>query len=163
VDERWGGSIEESLDFNRPSSSIGLEFEIPFGNRLARAVLKRAQLQRRQAIEGYMQQIKVIEQDVSVALRDVDTSWEEITKRREAVFQAKDSLLAIQQRRENDEPLTPTFVQLELDSQQTLASARSEESQVIARYNIAIAQLERAKGTLLRYNNIVMAEAQLQK
>ena len=163
VDERWGGAIEDSLDFHRPSSSVGLEFEIPFGNRLARSVLQRAQLQRRQALEGYEQQINIIEQDVSVALRDVSTSWEEITKRREAVFQANDSLLAIQQRRENDEPLTPVFVQLELDSQQTLASARAEEAAAIARYNTAIARVERAKGTLLRYNNIVMAEQQLQK
>jgi outer membrane protein len=163
VDDEWGGAVEDSLDFHSPSGSIGLEFEIPFGNRLARAVLRRAQLQRRQAIEQYMALIKQIEQDVSVALRDVNTSWEEIVKRRDAVFLAADSLRAIQQRRENDEPLTPTFVQLELDRQQELANAQAEEAQATSRYNIAIAQLERAKGTLLRYNNVVMAEQQMQQ
>jgi outer membrane protein TolC len=163
VDGDWGGAVEDSFDFHEPSSSVGLEFEIPFGNRLARAVLKRAQLQRRQAIEQYMALIKQIEQDVSVALRDVDTSWEEMVKRRDAVFLAADSLRAIQQRRENDEPLTPTFVQLELDRQQELANAQAEEAQATARYNIAISQLERAKGMLLRYNNIVMAEQQMQQ
>ena len=163
VDERWAGAIEDSYDFHQPSASIGLEFEIPFGNRLARAVLRRAQLQRRQAIEQYMGLIKQIEQDVSVSLREVDTTWEEIVTRRRAVFQAADSLRAIQQRREADEALTPTFVQLELDSQQTLANARAEEAQAISRYNIAIAQLERSKGMLLRYNNITMQEQQLQQ
>ena len=163
VDDEWGGAVEDSLDLHSPSGSIGLEFEIPFGNRLARAVLKRAQLQRRQAIEQYMALIKQIEQDVSVALREVNTSWEEMVKRRDAVFLAADSLRAIQQRRENDEPLTPTFVQLELDRQQELANAQAEEAQATAQYNIGIARLEQAKGTLLRYNNVVMAEQQMQR
>jgi len=142
---------------------VQLEYEIPFGNRLARSVLRRAQLQRSQAIEGYIQQIKLIEQEVSTALREVDTSYNEIIKRREAVFRSKDSLRAIQQRREADEALTPTFVQLELDSQQTYANARAEEAQAIRSYNVGISRLERAKGTLLRYNNVVMQEAQLQR
>ncbi len=163
VSQDIDSAVEDSFDFHRPSSSIGLEFEIPFGNRLARSVLRRAQLQRGQAIEQYAGLIKQIEQDVSVGLREVDTSYDEIVKRRRAVFLAADSLRAIQQRREADEALTPTFVQLELDSQQTLANARAEEAQAIASYNVAISRLERAKGTLLRYNNIVMQEQQMQR
>ena len=161
--EDFGNAYDERWEFREPSYSIGFEFEIPFGNRLARAVLRRAQLQRRQAVEQYVALIKIIEQEVSVSLRDVDTSWDEIISRRRAVYQAADSLRAIQQRREADEPLTPTFVQLELDSQQTLANARAEEAAAISRYNVAIAQLERAKGMLLRYNNIVLQEQQLQR
>jgi outer membrane protein TolC len=161
--EDLGDAFDANFEFREPSYSVGFEFEIPFGNRLARAVLRRAQLQRSQSIEDYARQILQIEQDVSVALRDVDTSYEEIVERKSATFTAADSLRAIQQRREgNAEPLTPTFVQLELDSQQTLANARIEEAQAISRYNIAISRLERAKGTLLRYNNIVMQEKQLQ-
>jgi outer membrane protein TolC len=143
---------------------VQLQFEIPFGNRLARAVLRRAQLQRSQAITEYARQIQQIDQDVSTALREVNTSYDEIVKRRDAVFLAADSLRAVQQRREADAAaLTPEFVQLELDRQQELATAQGEEAQAVQSYNTAIAQLERAKGTLMRYNNIVMAEAQLQK
>lgn len=163
VGEDIGEAFDSSFEFREPSYSVGLEFEIPFGNRLARSVLRRAQLQRGQAIDEYARQIKQIEQDVSTALREVDTTYEEIVKRRRAVFLAGDSLRAIQQRREADVPLTPEFVQLELDRQQTLANARADEAQAISAYNTAIAQLERAKGTLLRYNNILMQERQLQR
>jgi outer membrane protein len=156
-------AFKNASEFHEPSYTLGLEFEVPFGNRLAHSVRRRAQLQRGQAIAGYDQQIQIIEQEVSVSLREIDTSYEEIYKRGQAVFQSFDSLQAIQQRRENNEPLTPVFVQLELDSQQTLANARAEEAQAIASYNIAISRLERAKGTILRYNNIVMQEQQLQK
>ena len=106
---------------------------------------------------------QIIDQDVSTSLREVNTSYDEIVKRARAVFLAYDSLRAIQQRREADEALTPTFVQLELDSQQTYANARAEEAQAIQNYNTAIARLERNKGSLLRYNNVVMQETQLQR
>jgi outer membrane protein TolC len=159
-----GNAFDQQSEGRPPSYSVSFEFEIPFGNRLARAVLKRAQLQRSQAITEYARQIQQIDQDVSTSLREVNTSYDEIVKRREAVFQAADSLRAVQQRREADAAaLTPEFVQLELDRQQELANARAEEAQAIQSYNTAIAQLERAKGTLMRYNNIVMQEAQLQR
>lgn len=158
-----GEAFDSDFEFREPSYSAGLQFEIPFGNRLARAVLKRAQLQRNQALAQYQGLIKQIDQEVSTSLREVDTTYETIVKRARAVFLAGDSLRAIQQQREADAPLTPEFVQLELDRQQELANARAEEAQAITQYNIAIAQLERAKGSLLRYNNIVMQERQLQK
>lgn len=161
--EEFSDAAEEQSELRDPTFSIGFEFEIPFGNRLARAVLRRAQLQRGQAIQQYAALIKDVEQDVSVSLREVETTWEEITKRRNAVFQSADSLRAIQQRREADEPLSPTFVQLELDSQQTLANARAEEAQAISNYNTAILRLERSKGMLLRYNNVVLQEEQTER
>ena len=161
--EDLGEAFDANFEFREPSYSVGFEFEIPFGNRLARAVLRRAQLQRSQSIDEYARQILQIEQEVSVSLREVNTSYDEIVERRNASYLAADSLRAIQQRREAQEALTPVFVQLELDSQQTLANARAEEEQAISRYNIAISRLERAKGTLLRYNNIMMQETQLQR
>ena len=56
------------------------------------------------------------------------------------------------------EALTPTFVQLKLDQQAELADAAIRESTAISDYNFAIARLEQAKGTLLRYNNILLEE-----
>ena len=156
----FSDAVEVQSELRSPTGSIGFEFEIPFGNRLARAVLNRARLQRGQAMRQYQLLIQEVELNVSRSLREVDTSWEEIERRRAAVFQAADSLLAIQQRREADEPLTPEFVSLELERQQTLANNRAEEAQAISAYNTAILNLERSKGMLLRYNNIVLQEQQ---
>ena len=65
---------------------------------------------------------------------------------------------AIEEKERANEPLRPEFVQLKLDTQQRYAEAMHSEAQAIAGYNIALAQLERAKGTLLRYNNVLLQE-----
>jgi outer membrane protein TolC len=156
-----GQALKDQRHWEDVSSSIGLELEIPIGNRAARAIYRRVQLQRLQAITQYKNQIDLVQQEVKTSLRDVETSWAEITQRRQARFAAADSLLAIKQREEAGEALTPTFVQLQLDAQERLARAEAEEAAAVSNYNVAIAQLERAKGTLLRYNNVVMEEEPL--
>jgi len=52
----------------------------------------------------------------------------------------------------------PAQQQLVLDQQERVAESQRAEAEAIANYNIAIAKLEQAKGTLLRYNNIVMEQ-----
>jgi outer membrane protein TolC len=156
-----GQAFKDQKEWEDISSSVGLELEIPIGNRAARAIFRRVELQRLQSIEQYQGLIDTVSAEVTTSLRDVRTSWEEIVQRRQARFAAMDSLLAIRERREAGEALTPEFVQLELDAQERLARAAAEESAAQANYNIAISRLERAKGTLLRYNNVVMAEEPL--
>jgi outer membrane protein TolC len=156
-----GQALKDQRQWEDVSSSIGLELEIPIGNRAAWAIYRRVQLQRLQAITQYKNQIDLVQQEVKTSLRDVETSWDEIRQRRQARFASADSLLAIKQREEAGEALTPTFVQLQLDAQERLARAEAEEAAAISNYNVAISQLERAKGTLLRYNNVVMEEESL--
>ena len=156
-----GQAAKDQRQWEDISSSIGLELEVPIGNRAARAIYRRVELQRFQAIDQFHNLADTIQVEVKTALREVNTAWEEIVERRAARFAAQDTLLGIQQRVEADEPLTPEFVQLQLDAQERLARAASEEAAAIALYNTAIAQLEQAKGTLLRYNNVVMVEEPL--
>lgn len=158
LDENLGGAFDTQADFNHFSWSIGLEFEIPIGNRAARAVYQRSLLQRQQAIEQYRLLIEQVALDVKQAAREVETSWNEIVTSRAARFAADQALTAIQQREDAKEPLTPTFVQLKLDTQERLATARSNEAQAISTYNNALAALERSKGTLLRYVNVQLEE-----
>ncbi|MDB5331657.1 MAG: putative efflux system outer membrane protein [Phycisphaerales bacterium] len=148
---QWGNSSHAGW-------SLGLNFELPLGNREARSVYRRSWLQYEQAIAQYQNLLSQVTLDVTQALREVGTTWHEMDGRRRARFATADELAALEDRRANGEPLTPTFVQLELDSQERLAEARRQESLAIASYNVAIARLERAKGTLLRYNNVIMDE-----
>ena len=157
------GATKSQYNGDFIGSSIGLEFEIPIGNRAALAITRRSRLQQLQAIEQYRNLVSQVSLDVSVALREVNTSWNEIVDRRRARLAAEDALGAIGERKRAGEPLTPTFVQLELDTQQQLTNAQAEEAGAISNYNIGISRLERAKGTLLRYNNVVMQEAARQK
>ena len=156
-----GQALKDQRQWEDISSSLGLEFEIPIGNRAARAIMRRVQLQRLQAITQYKNLIDQVQQEVKTSLREVEVTWDVIVQRRQARFAAADSLLAIQQRAEAGEALTPTFVQLQLDAQERLARAQAEEAAAITDYNVAISRLERSKGTLLRYNNVVMEEESL--
>jgi outer membrane protein TolC len=155
-----GDSVEDQWDFNAIDYTIGLQLEIPIGNRAARAIWKRAQLQRLQAIDQYRALIDEVSLNVRTALRQVQTTWDEIYGTRRARFASADALAAIEEREAAEAAgITPEFVNRKLDLQAELAQNASREAEAMSNYMIAIADLERAKGTLLRYNNIIMEEA----
>jgi outer membrane protein TolC len=158
LDDQFTGAISDHMDTDRFNYQIGLQFEYPLGNRAAKSVSRRARLQQLQAIEQYRNLTDQIALDVKTALREVQTSWDEIAATRQARFAAADSLSAIEQREAGGEALTPTFVQLKLQQQEQLSDAARQESQAVANYNTAIVNLEFAKGTLLRYNNVMLEE-----
>ena len=88
----------------------------------------------------------------------MQTTWEVTRSSRRSRFAAEDALTRINTREKSGEPLTPEFVQLKLQIQDALAESRQNEAQAISNYNIALATLERAKGTILRYDNVVLQE-----
>lgn len=161
LDENYGDAASNNFSDPNFSWGVGLQFEIPIGNRAARAVYRRSLLQRQQAVEQYRNLIEQISLEVKQAQRDVETSWQEMASFRQSRFAAADALLALQQRQDANEPLTPEFVQLKLDRQQELSNRFQQENEAISNYNISIARLEQVKGTLLRYNNVVMEEDKL--
>jgi outer membrane protein TolC len=163
LNDDWTGAVDNQFTGDHVSWSAGVQFELPFGNRAARAIWKRTLLQRQQAIAQYQALIDKTTLEVKQALRDVETSWEEIYATRKSRFAASDALRAIEQREEGGEALSYSFVDLKLTTQQRYAEAQSAEVASISNYNRALARLEFAKGTLLRYNNIVMEEAPLVK
>ena len=162
LDENFSQAFKAVSEFNNLNYQVGLQFEWPIGYRAARAVTRRARYQQMQAIDQYRNLIDTISLDVKNALLEVDTTWTEMVARRQARFAQADSLAAIEQREAGGEALTPTFVNLKLQTQEQLADAARQETEAIANYNIAISRLEFAKGTLLRYNNVIMEEAQSQ-
>src|SRR5690606_34424694 len=160
-DDSFGGAFENQADFDQVGYAIGVQLEIPIGNRAARAIYTRSRLQRLQALEQYQNLVSQVALDLKVAQREVTTTWDEMVATRESSLAASEALRLTQERRRLGEPLTPTFVQLELHLQAELAQAEQTEPQAIAAYNVAIVRFERAKGTLLRYNNVLLAEDQL--
>ena len=155
-------TADDQLDLDYISYTVGLQFEIPIGNRAARAIYKRTLLQRQQSVEQYKLLVDQVALDVKQTTREVDTAWRRVVADRQSKFAAADALLALRQRADADEPLTPDFVSRLLDAQANLANQEQTEVQSITDYNIGIARLERAKGTLLRYNNVLMEESQVQ-
>jgi len=157
-----GDDADSALDEERRSSlffyTVGMSFEVPFGNRGPQAIYLRTLLQQEQAMVQYRLIVDQAALEVKRQFRELETTWNEMIATKHARFAAADALLAIEQRERAGEPMTPTFVQLKLDRQDALAQAARNEVQATANYNIAISALEKAKGTLLRYDNIAMKE-----
>lgn len=157
--EDYVDSHDPVWDTDNVSWSLGLQFVQKLGNREAKSIFRRAQLQRMQAIAQYEQLIDQITTDVKTAQREVETSWQTIGQSRSAKLAAEKGLEVLQSQEDGGEALTPRFVESKLNRQRDLATAERAEADAIAAYNIAISRLESAKGTLLRYNNVLMEEA----
>lgn len=133
--------------------TVGVELEVPIGNRAGKAVEYRARLTQAQAQAALRQTIENVILEVNLALRQLNTSYAQIGPRFESVEAGErqvDSILARAERKD--------FTQLsaELGARRSLASNRQLLLQAIVNYNLALVDLERAKGTLLRYNNVVL-------
>lgn len=155
----FGGAFTHQFTDTHMIYSLGLQLEIPLGNREAWSIVRRAQLQRGQAIEEYKRLVDTVSADVTRAVREVNTSWDSLGEYRRALFAQEDVLTGYNERMAaGAQPLDPEFVQLKIDQQERLAEARRQEAIETMNYNIALGALEKAKGTILRYNNIVMQE-----
>jgi outer membrane protein len=149
-------------DWNFREYAVGFQLEVPIGNREARNILRRTQLSRLQAIDQYMDLLEQVSQEVKDAHDRVYFGWEKIRKNRQFLFAAQAALDAIQQAQDvGQEPLTPDFVNRKLNAQEVLAQARRNYARALAEYNVAISTLERAKGTILKYDNVLMRQEPL--
>jgi len=137
---------------------LGFQFEVPIGNRQARAIYQRTLLQRQQAIEQWKLTSENVAQDVVIALNNQRSAWQVLVAARRARIAAEEALEKILDRERTGEPRTPTFIELILSRQAALADAQRQEIQAAVSYNVSLEALEKAKGTLLRYNNVVMKE-----
>ena len=153
------GAFNSEGEFNHFGYEAELQFQLPIGNRAARAVWQRSLLQRMQAIASYGSQIEKVTGDVRTAARAVDFSWRRLTQSRSSVQSYERLLSSLQaQIRAGDQQLTYGFIFELLQNQEQLAGQRRAEHQAENDYNYAIAQLESAKGTILRYNNVMMEQ-----
>ncbi|MCC6239395.1 MAG: TolC family protein [Phycisphaerales bacterium] len=158
MDDSLGGAWSDQWEGHQVSYGLALQFEIPLGNRQARALYTRSRLQRQQSVDQYEGLIDQVALDVKTAQREVQTSWDEMVATKQARLAAREALDLTIVRREAGEPLTPEFVNLELQLQAELAKASQAENQAVSNYNIAIARFERSKGTLLHYDNVLLRE-----
>ncbi|MEM7809773.1 MAG: TolC family protein, partial [Planctomycetota bacterium] len=159
LDENYSDAVDNQFDFDSTTFAAGFQFEIPLGNRAARAIERRARLQRLQAATQAAQLTQQITLDVKQAQQNVSAAYSALVQLRNAVDAAAEAVRVIEAQGEQVQ-LTPQFSDLVLRTLDDLSAARSAEEQALAEYNAAIATYERSKGTLLRYNNIVLDDAQ---
>jgi outer membrane protein TolC len=128
----------------------GVEFEVPLGNRAAIATYQRAKLEREQALKVREDTEQRILLDVSTAVRNLAAAEEEVLATRAARRAAEQTLKDMEANVGAGAALQKDL----LDAQRDLADAIVREMQAMTGYMTSLASLERAKGSLLDYNNI---------
>ena len=148
-------SFDELSRTNYIEYFIGVEFELPIGNRGPRAAHLRAKLQQQQQVAQLKSTFEKIILDVNLTVRTMDTAYDQILPSFEAAQAREREVDSIVARAERKDINTLTT---ELNARQSLAGARRAMLGAMVEYNIAIIDLERAKGTLLQYHNVVIPE-----
>jgi outer membrane protein len=136
---------------------VGLQFEWPIADRGPEAVLRQARLQQAQAIAAHRDTIENVILEIQTAVRDISTNYDQLGPTFRWARSARQWVEATQARQEKRDPAN---LQVELDSQDTLQVARQQMLDALVRYNIALSNLERQKGTLLEYDGIVIHGAE---
>ena len=152
-----GASADQSFDEVSGSNFIdyivGLEFDVPIGNRGPKAARRRTTLRHQQAIA----QLKTVLEDV---ILDVNHAVDALNTTHEQLAPLTRSLEA-REGEANSRTVRATgfdyntLINL-LGAWQELRGGRQDLFRRIVDYNIAIIDLERAKGTLLPYHGVVM-------
>lgn len=132
---------------------FGLELEVPIGNRAAEAALKQARLRQAQAIMAHRDAIENVILETQQAVREVKTNYEQIGPDYRSTAASRAWVDATRARAQSK---NPAELQAELDAYEALAGSRSQLLDTLVKYNVALINLERQKGTLLEYNNIVI-------
>ncbi len=153
-------AFKQMADHDFTEYVLQLQFEWPIGNRGPEAAIRRARLQQAQAIAAHRDAIEQVITEVNTAIRDLQTAYDQIGPSIRGARASQEQLRATILRGERRDPPT---LEVELTAHETLAGQRQQLLQVLADYNIALINLERQKGTLLDYNNIVIRGANEEK
>lgn len=147
------GSFDEMSRSKFIEYYIGVEFEVPVGNRGPRAARRRAELVHAQARANLKRVFEDVILDVNLAVRRLSTTYDLIPPSFASVEARQSEVNSQRARAERKDYPTLTT---ELSAWRALAGTRRAILNEIVEYNIAIVDLERAKGTLLEYNNVVI-------
>ncbi|MCE9611646.1 MAG: TolC family protein [Chthoniobacter sp.] len=147
-----------------PGFSAGFIFSIPLENNIARARLDRRRLELRQQLDQLKTTIDSVFLEVKISAREAATAFRETQAKYSAVKAFTADVEFVEARRAlqtaspapgvNDEARTTIFLDNLLDAQDRRSNAEEEFIRAAANYQIAIVNLERAKGQLLAYSDV---------
>jgi len=141
-----------------PGFLVGLRFDYPLENNAAKARLRRRRIEIRQQLAQIQTTVDTVLLEVKISAREVATSYRELRTRYESLLAAQEDLRILQKRWESNlgagtKPAIG-YLQLLMDSQDRLAEAQETFARDLAIYNFATLNLQRAQGTLLKYEDL---------
>ena len=136
----------EDVDYT--TYGIGLTFEYPIGNRQRHAEWLRRKVERRKAVSILQNTADQVAVQVREAMRRVQTSLAEVKVQMAAAEAARVHLRTLEESEVIREQLTPEFLLVKLQAQETYAQARRSEINAMAEFHVAMAELAQATGTV---------------
>ena len=148
----WGNQYADG----RPGYTSGLQFEMPLGNRAAKARLDRRQWELTKAVYDFRTVVETGLTDVELSVREAETSYLEMLGKFQLVIAAETESSYLEDRWKvlpgGDRGTTLLLEDL-LDAQQRQADAEGEFVQSQVAYSIALIRVRRAMGVLLIAQN----------
>ena len=138
------------------SYNVGISLEYPLGNRAAKALMRARRYERLQAITELQDLADRVAIRVNERCRLIDTSYARIVAYKAAVKAYRAQLQALEDIEKFRGRLTPEFLQTKLNAQERLARAEIAEVTATIQYNVALTDLARATGSLLRRYHVMI-------
>jgi outer membrane protein TolC len=158
TDSDMGDAYGKQYNQGGPGYGVGLVLSFPLENNIARAHHERRKLETRQQINQVKTTIDTVLLEVNVSAREVTTAYRETQAKYEAVRAFTEDLDTLKARRSlrelRDEAQVSNYLDTLLDAQDRRSGAEEEFIRAAANYQIAIVNLERAKGGLLAYSDV---------
>ena len=145
----YGSAHDELSNGDFASYALGITFEIPLGNRQREAEFRKRKWEKRKATSILQNTSDQLAAQVKERIRLVETSYDEIQVQKDAVDASKIHLQAVEDTEEIRDKLTPEFLLVKLQAQETLSNAQRAEIKAISDYNIAQVRLAQSMGTVL--------------
>jgi outer membrane protein len=141
-------------DFNYNSYGVGLTMEIPLGNRARKAELRLRKLERLKAVAVVQNVADQVAVQTKERLRRIQSSFAQIKIQEETTQAATSQLLALEESENIRERLTPEYLQVKLQAQESLATAQRAHVNAVVEYNVALAQLAQITGHVLGVHQV---------
>ena len=137
-----------------PSYTLGMQFEVPLGNRAAQARMRRRTLEVQQLTYQFHQAISDLYKELEIAVRDVATAYREMNARYASVQAATEEIQYLSDRWNlipGEEQVAGIVMEDLLNAQERLSDAEFDFVNAEISYNIALGSLQKVTGMLLQY------------
>jgi len=156
-DSDFSGSFTDQFTTGAPSYSIGLQYELPIGNRLAKARVCRRKHELSRLQDEYSRAVEAVATEVDIAVRELNTSYKELGAKGRALAAAEAEANTIEQRwlRLVDGSGSAALnLESLLRAQERVTETEREYVESILTYNLAMVNLKRSNGSLLQTENV---------
>ena len=141
---------------------VGARFEVPLGTGPDQARHKRRRIERLQQASQLDVTLDTIRLEAMVSAREVRTAHRDLTSRRQSLADAREDYRLLSTRFEQGlgqagdggNVGAASFLEFLLDAQERVGAAEREYAESVATYNVSLVNLQRAQGSLLRYEDV---------